>query len=1765
MTQRKTIYTTLLFLFSCLSALGQVQAKFTADTTNGCTPVTVQFEDQSSGAVSSYYWTFGNGNTSTKKNPSAIFYKPGVYTVTLKVTDAGGAESTETKTAYIEVFELPTADFTPVKTQGCEPLDVPFTNKSKQGTGKIDVVTWDFGDGNTLISKAGFHQYKHAGTYSVSLLVVDENKCEDKIKKDNIITVWETPDVTFKSDENYSCQPPLDVNFTNTTKSNSGDTYLWDFGDGSSSTSENPKHTYTKTGSFTVTLTVTNAKGCKGKRVMKSFININPLDVDFDISSIDGCAPMEVSFTNKTTPDISGLTYKWDLGNGQTSQTKNVSVVYDKPGAYSISLSVSKNGKCGQKKTVANAISVKESPEPILKIGDTTGCKLPLSVDVEDVGKGSMDWKWLVDGTHTTSGKKSNLTFTSYGTYVVALVTENSYGCFSDTLKKIVRLDPIEVSATPDTTGCVPFTVTFTNTTDLGNYKMASQKWTFGDGASQEYTGSGPLTTSHLYDKDGIYTVKLQVTTVGGCTGEATLTVKVGKKRPPKIEEGIDTFCNLESGQILNLTNTALKDSIDVITWSLNSNSGKTSFGDKAKRDQFPAKWNFNFKVKEADTGYYSVTLITDDRGCKDTTILPNRIYVLPPRADLEPLHDTCSNDIMVLVDRSEYQDSINWVVNESIHTDTLIRIGTDTANLIWLRAYNFTSGCIDSMPFAFKPKPTFQPGFTANGDLCAPTSFVFNGRAPEPYLSYMWVINKTDTFHTRTVTYPMKQPGQYDVYYEVKDTSLTGGCTKIEESTINVTGPTVSGSMSGTPGCGPIDIKLTCNSNPKDFKRLFWLVGSDTHSVSSIGTKTVELYKPGPNDGKWPIRLVGIDSNGCQGSEDFEIEVYGTKDADLKISRFKDCTGRKFIFSPNFKTPVSDEDWTYQWDLGDGSSGSSLKVVNHTFAKPGKYAVKLFMTDEKGCVTRLQDTVDMEDEVLKARFFADSLIKDCPPMHVQFEDRSTLNGLRKIVKWEWDFGDGTGSRERYPSKLYLKAGNFDVSLKVTDEWGCKDSFTYPGFVFVNGPQGDYVFDKTEGCVPLDVTFIADTTRCSGFTWDFGDGNILKDQLKITHTYKDTGRFIPLLTLSDKFGCTYTHPPIDTIYVYPNPIPDFEITKPCPGVVTEFINTSWPTGSLANCSWEFGDGNTSDDCYPEHVYNKGGLYPVKLSVTTRKGCSRDTIKYLDIKSIEADFTTGKSEVCVGSVIDILDNSQSDAGLVSWQWTINDTFKYTGQNPSILFDKIGPVNVQLVIEDAIGCTDTLNTNTLLTVGDTVPPLPTDLLRVSVIDDYTYLVDYKKSTLSDFSKYMIYHGSGEAIEINNRDQTRCEVDGLNTLHNVYCSKIAVQNSCGLISEQLVDSNDCTVEVSAQGELNQSRLNWNPYFGWNAVEKYYIYREHIDTPGNYFLLDSVDGNTFEYVDTNILCYTKHRYKILSKELAGNNQVSWSDTCEAEPIYVNSLPPNKLVRATVQHDDYVRVEWLPTPFSKMPIDHYILEKSFDGLDYRVIDNQVVPEDFIEADDFLVEVDSQSYFYRVRAVDVCDDESPYSNLAKTILLDADTGKFQRPFLRWSKYKGWDEGVARYEVQRKEPDGSFYSMGYTNSGEDTTFYDRETELNERPHFCYRVIGYKINNDYAPPIISISNEDCVDVHSWLHVPNAFSPNGDGLNDDFRTPGWYIRDYRIRIYNRWGEKLFENESIYRSWDGIYNGEVVESEAYLYIIETIGIDNIKRNYKGTVTVVK
>jgi PKD repeat protein len=250
-------------------------ADFSADQTTGCAALTVNFTDLSTGSgIDGWSWDFGDGvGTSSAQNPSYTYNNAGTYTVTLTVSSSSqGCDATEIKTDYITVNATPVADFVGSPLTGTEPLTVDFTDLSTDATS----WDWDFGDGvGTSTQQNPSYTYNNAGTYTVTLTAT--NACgSDVEQKVDYITV--DPCVAPVAD--FSGTPttgeaPLDVTFTDLSTGNPT-SWDWDFGDGSPHSSlQNPAHTYSAAGDYTVTLTATNACGSDDE-IKVDYIHVDP-------------------------------------------------------------------------------------------------------------------------------------------------------------------------------------------------------------------------------------------------------------------------------------------------------------------------------------------------------------------------------------------------------------------------------------------------------------------------------------------------------------------------------------------------------------------------------------------------------------------------------------------------------------------------------------------------------------------------------------------------------------------------------------------------------------------------------------------------------------------------------------------------------------------------------------------------------------------------------------------------------------------------------------------------------------------------------------------------------------------------------------------------------------------------------------------------------------------------------------------------------------------------------------------------------------------------------------------------------------------------------------------------------------------------------------------------------------------------------------------------------------------------------------------------
>ena len=219
----------------------EVTAFFNADPVIGCSPLTVDFTQFSSGDTT-YFWDFGDGNTSLDHDPSHTFTTPGTYTIELSAFGCGFDSYSTT----VVVQPSPEVSFTSSPATVC--VGLPFTFESTT-PGPVGLA-WDFGDGATSTLTSPQHIYATSGTFDVTLTATSAlNSCTTSLTQQ--VTVNATPVAAFTPDPVTGCID-LDVAFSNQSSGNMFN--QWDLGDGNTSTVSEPFHTYTTAGTYTCLL-----------------------------------------------------------------------------------------------------------------------------------------------------------------------------------------------------------------------------------------------------------------------------------------------------------------------------------------------------------------------------------------------------------------------------------------------------------------------------------------------------------------------------------------------------------------------------------------------------------------------------------------------------------------------------------------------------------------------------------------------------------------------------------------------------------------------------------------------------------------------------------------------------------------------------------------------------------------------------------------------------------------------------------------------------------------------------------------------------------------------------------------------------------------------------------------------------------------------------------------------------------------------------------------------------------------------------------------------------------------------------------------------------------------------------------------------------------------------------------------------------------------------------------------------------------------------
>ena len=351
-------------------------------------------------------------------------------TVTSGLSSSMSVGASFTTTPMAPPVLPPAAAFGASVTGGTVPLTVSFTDQS---TGSPASWSWSFGDGGTSSQQNPTYQYQNPGTYTVSLTASNAAGSNTKTQP-ALITVNPGPFVSFYGAP-LSGVAPLTVSFVDQS-GNSPTAWLWDFGDGGTSTLQNPTHAYASAGTYSVRLTATTAMGTASK-TFAGYVQVTataPLvAADFTASPVTGTAPLTVAFSDKSSGNPTS--WSWSFGDGATSAEQFPSHVYTSAGSCSVMLTVIGAGGTDSITRAGYIVVSAPAPVPVPNFsGAPTAGRLPLSVAFTDQTTGldsTSTWDWdFGDGTHGSDESPVHI-YDRQGTFSVTLTVTNRFGSAS--------------------------------------------------------------------------------------------------------------------------------------------------------------------------------------------------------------------------------------------------------------------------------------------------------------------------------------------------------------------------------------------------------------------------------------------------------------------------------------------------------------------------------------------------------------------------------------------------------------------------------------------------------------------------------------------------------------------------------------------------------------------------------------------------------------------------------------------------------------------------------------------------------------------------------------------------------------------------------------------------------------------------------------------------------------------------------------------------------------------------------------------------------------------------------------------------------------------------------------------------------------------------------------------------------------------------------------------------------------------------------------
>lgn len=1273
------------------------------------------------GTILSYEWDFGDGRTAQGIEVTHVYRQPGTYNGLLTVTDNVGKPNSAASDEFTVVVSLrPNMAALAQAVVAQEAFVNETVSFDASGTSDADgsllSYHWDFGDGFQATGSKAFHAFKEPGSYRVVLSVIDDsgsgNEQSEAIYN---VTVAHAPNLgpvanlpqgfeldrgeLFRFDASGAIDP--DGNIIG---------YDWDFGDGFTSEDMWVDHSFSKVGTYSGSLRLTDNSG------FESGISENPFTIYVqepqNTPPVADAGPDRTSVVEEVfelngsaSRDVDGsiIRYEWDLGNGKTAEGEKIKFSYFETGVYRVTLSVTDSS--GQANaTTSDEIEItvvdKENATPVAMVNPDRVAAINEIVPFS--GKGSSDsdgniisYIWDFGDGNSANGRDVEHAYEQSGRYLARLTIRDDSGldsAVSNAERLIVVNEPPVADAGIDqhiTASVVAFSAadSFDQDGEIIRYS-----WDFGDGEKGE--GRDIL---HTYREPGVYSVGLEIEDGSGAirnTDTDQLIVRVNAL--PVADAGFDIVA--EPGEILTFDGRRSEDSdgaIDRYVWDFKD--GSSAEGDTVRHSyEKPGVYYVELTVFD-DSGHdnafdiSSVQVIINAQPVAvagaDIIVAPSEIFELSggDSYDLDGKISQWQWDFSGGLESSDQSTLSAEFAAPGDYTATLtVSDGSIAANNT---AQDSLRIFVNHAPIAEAGKDIFSDKLQILLDGSA------SADADNDGLTYHWELGDGNVAHGAKISHTYENGGIYPIVLTVDDGKGLSNSVSRDSMTVEINRPPIAVAGNSQNVCvgDTVVFDASASRDPDNGPiRFHWDFGNGQNDSVINPTRVYE------SPGVYHVNLTVEDDSGLSNNRHRDSLLVSVKEAPKAVAgeNILACANTIVQFDGRQSTDIDGVVNRFTWQFGDNSSGGGDQP-RHTYSVAGTYRASLTIVGD----TDGQCSPTSKDEILveivnAPRGVIEAKSKIAKGEWIEFDASNSYADESEISDYVWDFDDGetaTGSKVRH---LFKEAGVYRVTLDVHAPGlaeACRDNQSVH-IVTVNAPPVADAGEDRKVAVDRVLQLSAGTsTDMDGglisYEWDFGDGNKASG-IDVTHIWREPGLYQVRLTVADDSGMSNSKDSTQiSVEVLPVPKPEIIASHAaCVAEGHEFdlanIGDDVDRSSLI---WNFGDGTTVTGATAQHRFTKAGIYSVTVIGTANQFGVETPLfisKTIKVNNPPVSVPGSFRMACPGTPIQF-DGSRSfdkDGEVSSHVWNFGDGTNGTGAQISHSFANPGTYLVELTVTD-----------------------------------------------------------------------------------------------------------------------------------------------------------------------------------------------------------------------------------------------------------------------------------------------------------------------------------------------------------------------------------------------------------------------------------------------------------------------------------------------------